>query len=251
MTQQDFQCSSLLRRLIFFATFIIAAYAISTGVLAQNSSVNASKIAPTSSSTEKIQEQLVAERQRIAGLRAAAVDAYVSQRKDCYQRFSVNSCLTAARDGHNAQIADIKRQEISLNDSERRRKGAEQIQRIQDKSAPELVEQQAQRRSQSQHNEALRQQRAQSKSLNSNAPSATVLPVTKLEKPKKTVLNEQAKAVAAQEKAQARANKAAQAALNKARYEQRLAEAAAHQAQLKKRLSEKTKPASAGLPSPP
>ena len=251
MMQQGFQSASFVQKFVFFATFMIAACAISTDVLAQNAPVNTSEIASSNLSVEKLQEQLLAERQRIAGLRAEAVAGYASQRKDCYQRFSVNSCLTEARDAHNAQITDLKRQEISLDDSERKRKGIEKIQRIEDKASPQLLEQQAQRRSQALENDALRQQRAQSKALASNVPSTNVPPAAKQEKPKKPVQNGQAKAVAAQNKAQARANKAAQAALNKVRYEQRLTEAAAHQAQLKKRLSEKTKPASAGLPPPP
>ena len=251
MTQQDFQRPNLLRKSIFLATFIVAVYAVSTDVLAQNASVNSLKIAPEGARVDNPQEQLLAERQRIAGLRAEAIAVYAAQRKDCYQRFSVNGCLTEARDGHNAQIADLKRQEISLDDSERKRKGAEKIQRIQDKTSPELLKQQAQRRSQSLENEALRQQRAQSKAVTSDTPSANAQPTTKLEKPKKTVQNGQSKLAAAQKKAEARASKTAQAALNKAHYEQRLTEAAAHEARLKKKLTEKTKPASAGLTVPP
>ena len=51
----------------------------------------------------------------------------------CHQNFAVNRCLSEINIKHREVMADLRRQEISLNDDERKRRGAEQIRRVEEK----------------------------------------------------------------------------------------------------------------------
>lgn len=51
----------------------------------------------------------------------------------CHQNFAVNRCLSEINTKHREAMADLRRQEISLNDDERKRRGAEQIRRVEEK----------------------------------------------------------------------------------------------------------------------
>jgi colicin import membrane protein len=70
-------------------------------------------------------EDPAAARERISRGRGEVEAAYKAQEKACYQTFAVNDCLKAARSRRREAMADLKRQETSLNDAERKRKGAE------------------------------------------------------------------------------------------------------------------------------
>jgi hypothetical protein len=49
------------------------------------------------------------------------------QEAACYGRFAVNACLEEVLSGRRARLADLKRQEASLHDAERLKKGAERL----------------------------------------------------------------------------------------------------------------------------
>ncbi|MEO8543674.1 MAG: hypothetical protein ABI434_08835 [Burkholderiaceae bacterium] len=51
----------------------------------------------------------------------------------CYQRFAVNDCLIASRRKQRDIVADLRRQEILLNDTQRKRRAAEQLLRTDEK----------------------------------------------------------------------------------------------------------------------
>jgi colicin import membrane protein len=53
----------------------------------------------------------------------------------CYQRFAVNDCLHDVRAQRRAALQDLRRQEISINDAERKARGAAQAQRADDLQA--------------------------------------------------------------------------------------------------------------------
>lgn len=74
-----------------------------------------------------------AERQRIAVERAEANARFERDKTACYQRFSVNDCIVEARARRRDVVSDLRRQELVLNDLERRRRAGEQLQRIEDK----------------------------------------------------------------------------------------------------------------------
>jgi colicin import membrane protein len=55
------------------------------------------------------------------------------RRGACYQRFAVNDCLLDSRRARREVMADLRRQEVSLNDAQRKRRAAEQLLRSDEK----------------------------------------------------------------------------------------------------------------------
>ncbi len=51
----------------------------------------------------------------------------------CYQRFAVNDCLIESRRTEREVMADLRRQEILINDTQRKRRGAAQLLRSDEK----------------------------------------------------------------------------------------------------------------------
>ncbi|MDB5753297.1 MAG: hypothetical protein JWP65_3718, partial [Ramlibacter sp.] len=86
------------------------------------------------------------ERQRIGAERAAADAAFEAREKACYGKFGVNDCLDAARRRRNEAVADLRRQEVALNDAERKRRAAERLQDIDARAAAQRQQQAAERR---------------------------------------------------------------------------------------------------------
>lgn len=89
-----------------------------------------------------------AERLRISTERSKLQAAAALEDTACYKRFLVNSCLEAVKVRRRDALADLRRQEIVLNDEARKTKAAEQLQKIQDKLAPEKLQQAADKRAQ-------------------------------------------------------------------------------------------------------
>jgi hypothetical protein len=77
-----------------------------------------------------------AQRARIAAERGQVGATFAAEEKACYQRFAVNDCLLQARAKRRAAMADLKRQETSLNDAERRRRAAQHQREIEERGSP-------------------------------------------------------------------------------------------------------------------
>ncbi len=76
-----------------------------------------------------------AERARINEARQQAQALHTREQAACYQKFAVNNCLLEARDRNRAVVADLKRQETSLNDTERKRAAADQVLRLEERQS--------------------------------------------------------------------------------------------------------------------
>ena len=87
-----------------------------------------------------------AEHLRISNERSRLKAAFALEDTACYKRFLVNSCLDEVKGRRRDVLADLRRQEIVLNDEARKSKAAEQLQKIQDKSAPEKLQQETDKR---------------------------------------------------------------------------------------------------------
>lgn len=74
------------------------------------------------------------ERQRISQTRTAEQARFTTEEAGCYQLFAVNDCLIGVRRARRDLLADLRRQELSINDAQRRRRGAEQLLRSDEKS---------------------------------------------------------------------------------------------------------------------
>ena len=68
-----------------------------------------------------------AERDRIRQTRANHEAMSAKQEAQCYARFAVNDCLIKVRVQRREVLGDLRRQEISLNDMRRKRRGADQL----------------------------------------------------------------------------------------------------------------------------
>lgn len=89
-----------------------------------------------------------AERLRINTERARLEAAFAMEDTACYKRFLVNNCLEEVKVRRRDALADLRRQEIVLNDEARKAKAAEQIQRTEDKSSADKLQQESDRRAQ-------------------------------------------------------------------------------------------------------
>ena len=75
------------------------------------------------------------ERRRIQAERAREEAQFEKDQAACYARFAVTDCIGQARLRRRAALDQLRRQEIVLNDAERKRKALEQLQRIEEKSS--------------------------------------------------------------------------------------------------------------------
>jgi colicin import membrane protein len=223
-----------LAKLAVKATIFIAACAIFHWAGAQNAAENIQAIAARDAKE-------LAERNRIAQERAKATKDYEAAKEACYQQFAVTPCLTTARNNYNTQVADLKRQDNALSDVQRKRRGAEQVQRTEDKIANARPAQ------------ALRER--------GNALAAQPKPPGRQAQPKEAKQNgaqaaksrseaAAAKQATARNKAAAHKNKIADAAKAKAQSIQRNKEADAHRAAVLSRQQNAKKKPAAGLPIP-
>ena len=255
-------------RSMVFAIIFIAACALSISVLAQNDSKNEPK---TSAQLLSEQQQVQMERERIQKQRSSANAEYEVQKKDCYQKFSVTDCLNQVRDNRNAQLADLRRQDVALSDAERKRKGADQVRKIEEKTAMERLEAQAEKRGQAIQAEQRRQARASAAASAANQANESIPGADASSKPQVPPTVAQASTAPAGAKVQAkvpvksrekskesseateksRQTKADNSARKRAEYDKKLQEAAEHQAEKAKKLQQAKKPPSKDLPVPP
>lgn len=75
-----------------------------------------------------------AERLRIARERSAVEAAFAREESACYSRFAVNECRERALAVRRNSLADLRRQEVALNDQQRKRKAAQQVQEVEARS---------------------------------------------------------------------------------------------------------------------
>ena len=76
-----------------------------------------------------------AEHGRIRQEREQALARFQAQDAQCYQRFAVSDCLADVRAERRLLLAELRRQEISLNDAQRKRRAANQLLRADEKAA--------------------------------------------------------------------------------------------------------------------
>ncbi len=185
---------------------------------------------------------LNAQREHISAGRARAQARYASEEAACYQKFAVNDCLNAAKAARREVLADLRRQEISLNDAERKQRGAQQLQRIEDKSSPEKRQQAASQRERAQEEHLGRQQRAAEKFGDRAQKQAG-------ESEKRR--NYEGKQQAHLDKEAARASKASSAAAERSKYNEKLKDAQERKARREQDRAEARKPPASPLPTPP
>ena len=184
-----------------------------------------------------------AQRARIASERAQAEAVFRAQEKACYGKFAVTDCLNAAKAQRRQVLADLRRQEISVNEAQRKRKAAEHVRSIEERSTSDKQQKPGQQGADAANEQRPREAAAARKAADRASSKAEA----------------QAKAVARQEQltrrqaeaSAARTKKAEEAARNVKLRQQRLAEAQDRRASMDKRLAERKKPRAEPLPPPP
>lgn len=78
------------------------------------------------------------EYQRIDAQRIRETAIFDAQEVACYKRFAVNDCLKKVHSQRRAMLADLRRQEASLHEGERKQQAAEQLQRSEQKALEKM-----------------------------------------------------------------------------------------------------------------
>lgn len=185
---------------------------------------------------------MTAERSRLTAERAKVEKDFENERTACFKKFAVESCLEDSRLSKRAALDNIKRQEAIINDAERKRRGAAALDQLDQKSAPQRVQEAAEQRDEAIKSQAAREQRAADYKTGREAVAAG-------EAAKREQFGNKQK-----EHAEHLANMAAsraRASVEQQQFDDKLKQAEAHRADIAKRNAESTKPRSASLPPPP
>lgn len=86
------------------------------------------------------------QRRAISTERSRLEADFLTQEALCYKKFAVNSCLEKLNTSQRKATAELRRQEVQLNDEERNAKGSAQLRRIEEKSSAENQQESADRR---------------------------------------------------------------------------------------------------------
>jgi colicin import membrane protein len=87
-----------------------------------------------------------AERARIAADRVREQTRFEKEEAGCYQRFAVNDCLREVKVRRRAVLEELRRQEILLNEADRKKRMTEQIRRADERAAEQAQQDDADKR---------------------------------------------------------------------------------------------------------
>jgi len=103
------------------------------------------------------------ERSRIQAERTREESLNVKEEAACYAKFAVTNCLGQVRVRRREALDKLRRQEVALNDAERKQKALEQIERIKENSSAQRLEEEAVRRLEAREAQQEREDRAAEK----------------------------------------------------------------------------------------
>lgn len=190
------------------------------------------------------QDEVKAERARISEERGRVEARFAAEEKACYAKFGVNDCLQEARTRRREVLADLRRQEVSLNDADRRRRGAERLNDLEKRSSAARQEQAAARQAKALDDQKEREQRQADKAAKRQQAGAPD-PADPAAAGRTT--DRRARPLRNQPKATTPLDTQA----NAQAFEERRVEAQERKAKAEKKLAERTKPAAKPLPLPP
>lgn len=174
------------------------------------------------------------ERARIRAERDQAEALFAAEEKACRARFAVTDCVNDARKRMRDTLADLRRQEITLNDAERKRRAAERLKDIQERQATTAQQDEA-RQQQAVQSQLRREQRVAEKEAARAAAGASSAPA----EPQPRAASKGTRLTAEQVEA------------NRQAHAKRVAEAEQRKEKAARRILERRKPAASGLPVPP
>lgn len=199
---------------------------------------NASVPAATAPSAGMKQD---AERSRIHAERAHLESGFAAEEAACYRKFLTSNCLDKVKLRSREVMADLRRQEISLDEQERKARAAAQTQKTEEKSSPLKQQEAADRRAAALDDFEARMAREKEKSAGREAAQS----------------NEKANTDATagrikghQEKAVGRIAKGTAAAEEVRKYNERLEKAKERQERRDREQAAQIKPGAMSLPQP-
>jgi len=183
-----------------------------------------------------------AERARLTRERDEVENRFKSEQAACYKKFAVEGCLKEGRVRRRLANEDIKRQEAVLNDIERKRSGAAELDKLHEKKSES-----ASTDANAKREESLKSQDDRERRAAEHATSRSQAEAEAAERQRQFKDKQQANAEHQAKQAERRADMAA----SRAEYEQKLRDAREHQEELERRNSARTKPRAAPLPEAP
>lgn len=182
-----------------------------------------------------------AERLRIANARVDLEAGFAREDAACYKNFLVNNCLNEVMRRRRAAVADLSRQELTLNKEDRTVKAAEQVKKTENKVSLENQQKAVDKRLKALDDFDARKVRDQEKT----AAQATA------KSNEKTSLNAaEGRLKSVQEKQASRSAKQTATAEELKKYNERLAKAQERQVRLANDKASQTKPLAQPLPVP-
>lgn len=180
-------------------------------------------------------------RAKIGAERARLEAGFLGEDHACHERFAVNSCLRKVNARRREAMAELRRQEIALNDEERRIRGEQEMRRIEEKSSPENLQQAADQRAQAAEEYQLRLAREKEKQQARASASS----------PEKAARDASAQRLTdSQKKAQSKVDKQAAAAGEARKFDERQKQAQERRAQHEKDQLARPQPPARTLPLP-
>lgn len=172
---------------------------------------------------------VAAERARIAAGRKAADERFKAEEKACYARFAVTDCVAEAKVRRREAVGELRRQEIALNDLERKDRAAKRLREIEERNSNAKQEQAANQRAKAQVQQQGREQRSAGKAKKQEPRAEAAPKAPRTPKPMDP----------------------AEAAEHRRQYEDKLRDAEEHRKRVAKHLAERKKPPAAPLPAHP
>ena len=184
-----------------------------------------------------------AERDRIARERSQADSRLATQEVACYKKFAVTDCLNAARARRREILSDLRRQELTLNDADRKRRAGERVLDIEQRNSAQKQEDAA-----TQRVEAVARRRDKEADL---AQRAADRARTQASAPQRAVRTQKDAAERSSSVRVTKDQKLHNSAEERRRYNQRQQQALERRDRVAKRLAEPARPGVKPLPVPP
>jgi hypothetical protein len=182
------------------------------------------------------------ERSKVAAERARLEAGFLAEEAVCKNRFTLNACLQEIRSRRNEAMADLRRQDLLINESDRKARAADQIQKTEDKSNLERKQQRAEKEKKAQQETDRRAERSDQRGQNQGKSAADA---------SANVEAAQARQKNSQSKAGEAKTRDEQAAANVQDAKVRAEKAAQNQAERDKRLKDKANSTRKPLPALP
>jgi hypothetical protein len=180
------------------------------------------------------------QRGKVAAERARLEAGFQAEEAACKGRFAVNACLQEIRPRRNDAMADLRRQDLLINEADRKARAADQIQKTDDKSNLERQQQRAEKEKKAQQEIDRRAERNDQRGQNQGKSAADAS--ANVEAAQTRQKNSQSKAGEAKTRDE-------QAAANVQDAKVRAEKAAQNQAERDKRLKDKANSTRKPLPA--